>query len=216
MKESHKGDDEEVCKVIVALSPRTRRVTRHGLHPRACLLDAASGRVIHLYIHSSSSNDTKPRSRVFGAGTLPWTDLTSSENSLEQFMSHPPEQNQLRRSNSPRHITLPNQIHSASHEGPDHFLDDPGTAYYWIPPLARVHLFHYLRHPLCLSSQEWVARMAWPSFRLTEYSSNDAFPALPVGSPYQYPYRYVRRMKNYAGSYNGTVDHLQMDPNVIL
>ena len=91
---------KSVCKILVALSPMTRRVARLDLHPRACLLDAASGRVIHLYTHSSSSNDTKSRSCVFGAGTMPWTDLarsfiaTISDSSLEQLITchtcHPP------------------------------------------------------------------------------------------------------------------------------
>ena len=77
-----------VRKIIVALSPRTRKVPRHGLHPRACLLSAALGREIHLYIRSSSSsnnsnNEIKPRFRVFGAGTAPWTGLACAH-SMQQ------------------------------------------------------------------------------------------------------------------------------------
>jgi hypothetical protein len=40
-------------------------------------------------------------------------------------------------------------------------------------------------------------------------------PAPPVGSPYPYPFGHIRRGQSYGGSYNGTVDLSQMDPNVV-
>ena len=40
-------------------------------------------------------------------------------------------------------------------------------------------------------------------------------PVPPVGSPYPYPFGHIRRGQSYGGSYNGTVDLSQTDPNVV-
>ncbi|KAN0140832.1 hypothetical protein V8E53_001276 [Lactarius tabidus] len=40
-------------------------------------------------------------------------------------------------------------------------------------------------------------------------------PAPPVGLPYLYPFGHIHRGQSYGGSYDGTVDLLQMDPNVV-
>ena len=65
-----------VRKILIALSPRVRRVIRHGLHPRACLPSADLGCVILPYIRSDNSkrsnnniSDTKLRPLIFEAKT---------------------------------------------------------------------------------------------------------------------------------------------------
>ena len=62
-------------KILIALDPRTRRVIRHGLSPRAYLLNAASGRVPYILNDNDKRNNnndisnTKPWRLVFGAET---------------------------------------------------------------------------------------------------------------------------------------------------
>jgi hypothetical protein len=153
-------------------------------------------------------------------------DATSFENTLEQLVSHLPEENHRSYSvaqiNSPRHITSPHQVHSPSHEEPDHFLDDPAAAYYHgyphspmathsrpgapIPPTPHSHTAAPSPSPLISG----MGRANGLKPVLPPYS-----PIPPVGSPYPYPYGHIRRGHSYAGSYNGTVDLSQMDPNVV-
>ena len=154
-------------------------------------------------------------------------DAASFENTLEQLISHQPEQNPRSYSaaghiNSPRHATSPHQIHSPSHEEPDHFLDDPAAAYYHgyphspmashsrpgapIPPTPHSHTAAPSPSPLISG----MGRANGMKPVLPPYS-----PAPPVGSPYPYPFGHIRRGQSYGGSYPGTVDLSQMDPNVV-
>ncbi|KAF8267105.1 hypothetical protein EI94DRAFT_1684032 [Lactarius quietus] len=150
-------------------------------------------------------------------------DPASFQNTLEQLMSHQPDLNPRSYSvNSPRHPTSPHQIHSPSHEEPDHFLDDPAAAYYHgyphspmathsrpgapIPPTPHSHTAAPSPSPLISG----MGRANGTKPILPPYS-----PAPPVGSPYPYPFGHIRRGQSYTGSYNGTVDLSQMDPNVV-
>ena len=153
-------------------------------------------------------------------------DPASFEHTLEQLMSHQPDQNHRPYSsaqiNSPRHMTSPHQIHSPSHEEPDHFLDDPAAAYYHgyphspmashsrpgapIPPTPHSHTAAPSPSPLISG----MGRANGVKPVLPPYS-----PVPPVGSPYPYPFGHIRRGQSYGGSYNGTVDLSQTDPNVV-
>ena len=147
-------------------------------------------------------------------------DTASFENTLEQLKSPVVEQNH--RSYPANQINSPHQIHSPSHEEPDHFLDDPAAAYYHgypqspmathsrpgapIPPTPQSHTAAPSPSPLISG----MGRANGVKPVLPPYS-----PAPPVGSPYPYPFGHIRRSQSYTGSYNGTVDLSQMDPNVV-
>ena len=80
-KQNHDGDEEERVRNSTCTQSHDE-IIHHDLHRRACHRNAASGSVIHLYIHSSSSKrrnntlkDTMPRPRIFGAELVRWTDL---------------------------------------------------------------------------------------------------------------------------------------------
>ena len=88
----------------------------------------------------------------------------------------------------------------------------------WPHIIAQVHLFPLLpmatqlRHH-CTShlrkSQEWAMRMApSPFFR-------PIIVPLHLSALYLYPYGHICRGQTYSGSYNGTMDFSQMDPNVV-
>ena len=154
-------------------------------------------------------------------------DAATFETTLEQLMPHLSEQNHRSYSaaghmNSPRHLASPHQIHSPSHEEPDHFLDDPAAAYYHnyphspmarhsrpgapVPPTPHSHSAAPSPSPLISG----MGRANGVKPVLPPYS-----PAPPVGSPYPYPFGHIRRGQSYGGSYPGTVDLAQMDPNVV-
>jgi hypothetical protein len=123
--------------------------------------------------------------------------------------------------NYPRHVNSPHQIHSPSHEEPDHFLDDPAAAYYGypqspmtthlrpgapIPPTPQSHTAAPSPSPLISG----MGRANGVKPVLPPYS-----PVPPVGSPYPHPFGHIRRGQSYTGSHNGTIDLSQMDPNVV-
>jgi hypothetical protein len=153
-------------------------------------------------------------------------DAASFENTIEQLKSPQPEQNHqpypVPQINSPRQIHSPHQIHSPNHEEHDHFLDDPAAAYYHgyphspmathprpgapIPPTPHSNTAAPSPSPLISG----MGRANGHKPVLPPYS-----PVPPVGSPYPYPYGHIRRGQTYSGSYNGTMDFSQMDPNVV-
>ena len=79
---------------------------------------------------------SEPKQHMDGLG-LCMFDAVSFEHTLGQFILHQPDQNHQPYSsaqiNSPHYMTSPHQIHSLSHEEPDHFLDNPAAAYYKYP-----------------------------------------------------------------------------------
>ncbi|KAI9510996.1 hypothetical protein F5148DRAFT_1175117 [Russula earlei] len=182
--------------------------------------------------HPQQSQPQPPRIRSRNGVTdglgLHSFDAVTFGHTLEQLKSPLPEQN-LRpypapQVNSSRQINSPHQIHSPSHEEPDHFLDDPvvAAAYYHgypqspmathsrpgapIPPTPRSHTAAPSPSPLIsgMDRANGVKPVLHP------YS-----PAPLAGSPYPYPYGHIRRGQTYSGSYNGTMDLSQMDPNVV-
>ena len=74
-------------------------------------------------------------------------DASTFENTLEQLIPHLSEQNHCSYSvvgpiNSPRHLASRHQMHSPSHEKPEHFLDDLVASYRHGYPHSRpVHPF---------------------------------------------------------------------------
>ncbi|KAI0260896.1 hypothetical protein BC834DRAFT_897936, partial [Gloeopeniophorella convolvens] len=153
-------------------------------------------------------------------------DAASFDRTLEQLKSLPPEHHHRSYSapqiNPARNVNSPHQVHSPSHEEPDHFLDDPAAAYYHaypqspmsahsrpgapIPPTPHSHTAAPSPSPLISG----MGRANGVKPVLPPYS-----PAPPVGSPYPYPYGHIRRGQSYTGSQNGTMDLAQMDPNVV-
>lgn len=180
--------------------------------------------------HSQQSQGQPPRIRSRNGATdglgLHSFDAASFGNTLEQLKSPLPEQNHVPfpapQVHSPRQINRPHQLHSPSHEEPDHFLDDPAAAYYHgyphspmathsrpgapIPPTPQSHTAAPSPSPL----MSGASRANGVKPVLPPYS-----PAPPVGSPYPYPFGHIRRGQTYSGSYNGTIDLSQMDPNVV-
>ncbi len=233
-KQKHDGDDEERAQN----SGRTQSQDEESYTPRSPSASLPPERGFGTRdspVHSQQQQQQQQRHQVprirsrngamDGLG-LRTFDATSFENTLEQLISPPPEQNHRSYSttqiNSPRHLTSPHQIHSPSHEEHDHFLDDPAAAYYHgyphspmathsrpgapIPPTPHSHTAAPSPSPLISG----MGRMNGMKPVLPPYS-----PAPPVGSPYPYPFGHIRRGQSYTGSYNGTVDLSQMDPNVV-
>ncbi|KAH8984635.1 hypothetical protein EDB92DRAFT_1886394 [Lactarius akahatsu] len=213
-KQKHDGDDEERAQN----SGRTQSQDEESYTPR-------------------SPSVSLPPERSFGTRDSPIHSQQQQQQQQQQqhaqrhqgqnqLISPPPEQNHRSYSttqiNSPRHITSPHQIHSPSHEEHDHFLDDPAAAYYHgyphspmathsrpgapIPPTPHSHTAAPSPSPLISG----MGRANGMKPVLPPYS-----PAPPVGSPYPYPFGHIRRPQSYTGSYNGTVDLSQMDPNVV-
>lgn len=180
--------------------------------------------------HPQQAHAQPPRIRsrngVTDALGLRSFDPASFENTIEQLKSPQPEQNHqpypVPQINSPRQIPTPHQVHSPSHEEHDHFLDDPAAAYYHgypqspmashprpgapIPPTPHSNTAAPSPSPLISG----MGRANGHKPVLPPYS-----PVPPVGSPYPYPYGHIRRGQTYSGSYNGTMDFSQMDPNVV-
>jgi hypothetical protein len=115
----------------MALSPWTRRVIHHGLR----LPPERGFGTRDSPIHRSNSNRRghaqvpRIRSRIGamdGLG-LRTFDSAAFQDMLEQLIGHQPDQNHQRpyssaQIDSCRHMTSPHQIHSPSHEEPDHFF----------------------------------------------------------------------------------------------
>ena len=180
--------------------------------------------------HSQQAQSQPPRIRsrngVTDALGLRSFDAASFENTIEQLKSPQPEQNHrpfpVGQFSSPRQVHSPHQIHSPSHDEHDHFLDDPAAAYYHgypqspmathsrpgapIPPTPHSHTAAPSPSPLISG----MSRANGVNPVLPPYS-----PAPPVGSPYPYPFGHIRRGQSYSGSYNGTIDFSQMDPNIV-
>ncbi|KAI9455775.1 hypothetical protein BJY52DRAFT_1278510 [Lactarius psammicola] len=227
-KQKHDGDDEERAQN----SGRTQSQDEESYTPRspsASLPPERSFGARDSPVHTQQQQQQQqqqqrhqvPRIRsrngaMDGLG-LRTFDATTFENTLEQLMSLPPEQNPRSYSttqiNSPRHITSPHQIHSPSHEEHDHFLDDPAAAYYHGYPHSPMATHSRPATPAAPSPSPLISGMGRVNGMkpvLPPYS-----PAPPVGSPYPYPFGHIRRGQSYTGSYNGTVDLSQMDPNVV-
>ncbi|KAH9962452.1 hypothetical protein BC827DRAFT_1267057 [Russula dissimulans] len=185
-------------------------------------------------LHSQQSQPQPPRIRsrngaMDGLGLRSF-DTASFEDTLDQLKSSLPELNRRAfaapQIHSPRQVNSPHQIHSPSHEEHEHFLDDPVAAYYHgfphgfpqspmathsrpgapIPPTPHSHTAAPSPSPLISGMDR--ANGVKPI--LPPYS-----PVPPVGSPYPYPFGHIRRGPPYSGSYNGTMDLSQMDPNVV-
>jgi hypothetical protein len=116
---------------------------------------------------------------------------------------------------------VPHQIHSPSHEEPNHFLDDPAAVYYGYPQSPMV-THSCLDVPIPPTPQSHTTVPSPPPLISGMGHTNGIKPVLPpystallVGSPYPYPYRHIHHGQTYEGSHNGTLDHSQMDPNVI-
>jgi hypothetical protein len=119
------------------------------------------------------------------------------------------------------HSSTPHQIHSPSHEEPDHFLNDPAAAYYGYPQSPMV-THSCLDAPIPPTPQSHTTVLSMSSLISGMGYTNGIKLILPpystaplVGSPYLYPYRHIHCRQTYRGSYNRTLDHSQMDPNVI-
>jgi hypothetical protein len=236
-KQRHDGDDEDVqhsghtqSQDEESYTPRSPSVAlppERGVGPR----DSPGHPQQRQHPqHPQQAHPQPPRIRSRNGVTdslgLRSFDATSFENTIEQLKSPQPEQNHqpypVPQINSPRQIHSPPQIHSPSHEEHDHFLDDPAAAYYHgyphspmathprpgapIPPTPHSNTAAPSPSPLISG----MGRANGHKPVLPPYS-----PVPPVGSPYPYPYGHIRRGQTYSGSYNGTMDFSQMDPNVV-
>ncbi|KAI0287226.1 hypothetical protein BC826DRAFT_1045767 [Russula brevipes] len=172
----------------------------------------------------------RSRNGVTDALGLRSFDATSFENTLEQLKSPLPTQNHRSypspHANSPRQATPLHQIHvhSPSHEEHDHFLDDPAAAYYQgYHPQSPVATHSRPGAPIPPTPHSSNTAAPSPSPLISGMGrANGVKPVLPpyspvppVGSPYPHPFGHIRRGQNYPGSYNGTMDVSQMDPNVV-
>ncbi|KAH9068291.1 hypothetical protein EDB83DRAFT_2378183 [Lactarius deliciosus] len=243
-KQKHDGDDEERAQgsgrtqsqdeesytprsPSASLPPERSFGTRDSpVHSQQQQQHQQQQQQQHAQRHQAHVPRIRSRNGAMDGLGLRTFDAASFENTLEQLISPPPEQNHRSYSttqiNSPRHFTSPHQIHSPSHEEHDHFLDDPAAAYYHgyphspmathsrpgapIPPTPHSHTAAPSPSPLISG----MGRANGMKPVLPPYS-----PAPPVGSPYPYPFGHIRRPQSYTGSYNGTVDLSQMDPNVV-
>ena len=225
---------KSVPKILIALSPRTRRVIRHGIHPWACFPSVDSGRVILLYIRSNNSkrnnniSGTKLKCLVFGAETAQWTDLacthsiwqvsnihlsSSSCTSLTRITGR----NHLRRSTPPaiwprltkyiRPVTKSPTISWTT--PPQHTITDTLTLL-WLSILALAHLFRPLHSRAFPFAPHLMGRANGVNPVIPPYS-----PVPPMGSPYPYPFRHIHCGQSYGGSYHGTIDLSQMDSNIV-
>ena len=239
-KQNHNGDEEEHAQN----SNRTQSQDEESYTPRSPSASLPPERGFGTRdspVHSQQQQQAQqqqhqrhqaqaPRIRsrngaMDGLGLHTFDPANFVEHTLGQLMSHQPDQNHRPYSsaqvNSPRHMTSPHQIHSPSHEEPDHFLDDPAAAYYGyphspmvshprpgapIPPTPHSHTAAPSPSPLISG----MGRANGVKPVLPPYS-----PVPPVGSPYPYPFGHIRRGQSYGGSYPGTVDLSQMDPNVV-
>jgi hypothetical protein len=232
-KHERDGDEEDVSR-----SGRTQSQDEESYTPRSPSVALPPERSLardppahpQQRQHSQQSQPQPPRIRsrngTMDALGLHSFDPASFENTLEQLKSPLPEQNRrpypAPQVTSPHQVHSPHQIHSPSHEEPDNFLDDPVAAYYQsyphspmathsrpgapIPPTPHSHTAAPSPSPLISG----MGRANGIKPVLPPYS-----PAPPVGSPYPYPFGHIRRGQSYSGSYNGTMDHSQMDPNVV-
>jgi len=227
VKQEHDGDEEDVQH-----SGRTQSQDEESYTPRSPSVSLPSERNLardppghpQQRQHPQQSQTQPPRIRSRNGVTdglgLRSFDAANFENTLEQLKSPLPEQNHRP---YPAPVNSPHQIHSPSHEEHDHFLDDPAAAYYHgyhpqsptathprpgapIPPTP--HSNTAAPSPSPLISGMGRANGVRPV--LPPYS-----PVPPVGSPYPYPFGHIRRGQTYSGSYNGTMDLSQMDPNVV-
>ena len=234
-KQRHDGDEEE----DVQHSGRTQSQDEESYTPRSPSATLPPERGLgsrdspghpqqRLHPQQAQSQPPRIRSRngVTDALGLRSFDAATFENTIEQLKSPQPEQNHrsfpVGQFSSPRQVHSPHQVHSPNHEENDHFLDDPAAAYYHgypqspmtghsrpgapIPPTPHSHTAAPSPSPLISG----MGRANGVKPVLPPYS-----PAPPVGSPYPYPFGHIRRGQSYSGSYNGTVDFSQMDPNIV-